>query len=173
MTIALKLPDELVELARSGAATEHRSIPKQSEAEKGEQSFRFSDAERQELAATLAHLLEGESTIQFAYLHGSFLDTIPCHDIDIGVYLEGLPPLDMELFAMELGSRLGRQVHCPVDVRVLNNAPVPFAFQVLRGRLLQQNNPDLLARFFERTVSRYLDLKPLLLKATKEAFADA
>ncbi len=135
--------------------------------------FRISYQEKQEIITILVSLLQKRATVQFAYLYGSFLDEIPYHDIDLGVYLDDLPLLDMKLFAVDLGAQLGRQVNCPVDVRVLNNAPVSFMFQVLRGRLLLQNNPELHDQIFERTVSRHLDIKPLLLRAMKEAFADA
>lgn len=135
--------------------------------------FRFTGREKQEVITALTLLLQEERSIQFAYLYGSFLDELPCHDIDIGVYLHGPASPEMGLLAAELGGRLQRKVNCPVDVRVLNNAPVSFLFQVLKGRLLQKNNPDLHDNIFERTISRYLDMKPLLLGATKEAFADA
>ncbi len=132
-----------------------------------------SSQERHEIIDTLSRLLQEREAIQFAYLHGSFLDEIPFHDIDIGVYLEGLSPLAMEMFAVDLSDHLSRQIGCPVDARALNNAPVSFVFQVLRGKLLVDRNSDLHGRIFEQTVCRYLDLKPLLLRATKEAFAGA
>ena len=135
--------------------------------------FRFSGQQKQEIISALTSLLQRHAAIQFAYLYGSFLADMPCHDIDIGVYLDGLAPLDMGLFAVELSAQLGSQAKCPVDVRILNNAPLPFIYQVLRGKLLLENNPDLHGRIFEHTVSRYLDLKPLLLRATKEAFTNA
>jgi len=135
--------------------------------------FRFSEEEKRKLTATLAGLLAKIPEIRFAYLYGSFLDQLPCHDMDVGVYLEGLLPPDAELFAVELGAGLSRQMPCPVDVRALNNAPVPFRFQVLKGILLVEQDLEQHSRFFSRTVGRYLDIKPLLLNATKEAFADA
>lgn len=135
--------------------------------------FRFSEEEKRGLTATVAGLLAEIPEIKFAYLYGSFLDQTPCHDMDIGVYLGDIPPLDMDLFALELGARLSRQAPCPLDVRPINNASVPFRYQVLRGNLLIENDPELHSRFFEQTVARYLDIKPLLLRATKEAFADA
>lgn len=135
--------------------------------------FRFSETEKRALAATIAGLLAEIPEIKFAYLYGSFLDQVPCHDMDIGVYLEDLPPLDTEIFAIDLGAGLSRQAPCPVDVRSLNNASVPFRYQVLRGKLLVEKDPELHSRIVEQTIARYLDIKPLLLRATKEAFTGA
>ncbi|MFZ5776513.1 MAG: nucleotidyltransferase domain-containing protein [Thermodesulfobacteriota bacterium] len=138
-----------------------------------ERIFRFSGEAKERLVAVLVRLLAAEETVRFAYLYGSFLEDVPCRDIDIGVSLDGPSLVDMALCAVELGARLSREVGCPVDIRVLNEAPVSFSFQVLRGRLIFLRDPEVYGDFFERTVSRYLDIKPLLLRATKEAFGDA
>jgi hypothetical protein len=57
----------------------------------------------------------------------------------------------------------------PVDVRVLNQAPFGFRYHVFRGRLLFSRDEALRTHVVERTVSRYLDLKPLRQRALKEA----
>jgi hypothetical protein len=57
-----------------------------------------------------------------------------------------------------------------VDVRVLNFAPVPFVYQVIRGMLIFDRNEDLRVHVVEETVRKYLDLKPMIHKGIKEAF---
>ena len=121
----------------------------------------------------LTSLVNSQESLQFTYLYGSFLDDLPCHDIDIGIYVQGIGKPDMTFYALELGGKLSRKAGCPVDVRVLNDAPVSFLFHVLKGELLSEQNPELHAEVFERTVSRYLDMQLLLLRATKEAFGNA
>ena len=134
--------------------------------------FSFSKKEKDDLSVKFRSLLDGENAVQFAYLYGSFLDDLPCHDIDVGIYVRGIKEEDMTFYGLELGEQFTREAGCPVDVRVLNNAPVSFLFHVLKGNLLTEQNSDLHALVIERTVSRYLDMKPLLLKATREAFAN-
>ena len=56
-------------------------------------------------------------------------------------------------------------------MRVLNDAPVTFLFHVFReGRLLFSRNDERLADLMERTVREYLDMEPLLRRATIEAY---
>ena len=136
-------------------------------------TYFFSNAEKDRLVAIFRSLLISQDVIQFAYLYGSFLDDLPCHDIDIGIYVQGITVTDMTFYALELGEQFSREAGCPVDVRVLNDAPVSFMFHVLKGELLSEQNPELHAQVFEKTVSRYLDMQPLLLQATREAFGNA
>jgi hypothetical protein len=56
-----------------------------------------------------------------------------------------------------------------VDVRVLNQAPLGFRYHAFRGKLLFSQDEALRTQEVERTVSRYLDLRPLQRRALKEA----
>jgi hypothetical protein len=58
-----------------------------------------------------------------------------------------------------------------VDVRILNVAPVSFLYHVLRGQLLFCRDDEILAEVTERTISRYLDIAPLVRRGAQEAFA--
>jgi hypothetical protein len=58
----------------------------------------------------------------------------------------------------------------PVDVRVVNHAPLAFLFHVLRGRLLVAGDERLLADVIERTARAYHDRAPLVRRAVREAF---
>ena len=72
---------------------------------------------------------------------------------------------------LELAVRLDQEIGFPIDVRVLNDAPVTFLFHVFReGRLLLSRNDECLADLMERTVREYLDAAPLLRQATIEAY---
>ncbi|MDH5640179.1 MAG: nucleotidyltransferase domain-containing protein, partial [Nitrospira sp.] len=70
-----------------------------------------------------------------------------------------------------LSETLAAAVGLPVDIRVLNEAPLSFLHHVLRGQCLQCRDEVLLADMIEDVARRYLDLAPLLRSSTKDAFA--
>ena len=127
-------------------------------------------AEREGVVRTLVAALEAEPELEFAWLHGSFLGGVGFHDIDVGVHLNAAVDVRSRR-GLELGLRLDRDTGFPVDVRVLNDAPVTFLFHVFRaGRLLLSRNDERLADLMERAVREYLDMEPLLRRATIEAY---
>jgi predicted nucleotidyltransferase len=131
--------------------------------------YRADEMQRVAIQRTLARALADASDVVFAYLHGSFLDGARFHDVDVGVYLMG-PSEEHARRALELSDRLSSEVGVPVDVRSLNDAPVSFRFHVVRGKLLFSRDDETLADLIEHTVQRYLDMAPLLRRATVEAF---
>jgi predicted nucleotidyltransferase len=136
----------------------------------GDRLYRASAAERDRVVDRLAAALGSDPTVAFAYLFGSIAEGDPFHDVDVAVYLRDAPREGGTDHALELADQLSGSIHLPVDVRIVNDAPVTFLYHVLRGRLLASRDDDLLAQVFERTVCRYLDMAPLLRRATKEAF---
>ena len=131
--------------------------------------YRAEAAERERVVHLLVEALEAEPELEFAWLHGSFLGGGGFHDVDVGVHLNAAADVRSRR-ALVLGLRLDRDTGFPVDVRVLNDAPVTFLFHVFReGRLLLSRNDERLADLMERTVREYLDMEPLLRRATIEA----
>ena len=126
---------------------------------------------REALVCRLTAELEKESAVAFAYLHGSLLDSDTVHDVDIGLYLCESETERGSAVASALSARLTAVAGLPVDVRVLNEAPLSFVYHVLRGRLLVCHDEDLLTAKLEDIARRYLDLAPLLYQGTKDAFA--
>lgn len=134
-------------------------------------NYSLSGKEKDLIIARISKLLAGQPEITFAYLYGSFPGNLPFHDLDVAIYVENI---DLEMsshYALQLAQELSISTKLPVDVRILNKAPCPFVYQVIRGQLLVEKNPDLRGRFVERTIRQYLDIKPILRRATKEAFA--
>lgn len=82
-------------------------------------------AEKEAIRQRLRRLLEARPEIAFAYLHGSFVDRVRYSDVDIAVYLDPpvVEPFDYE---MEVSAALTLAVRVPVDVHVLNGAPLGF-----------------------------------------------
>lgn len=132
--------------------------------------YRAEAAQRAKMVRALTAALETEPDVVFAYLHGSFLTEDGFHDIDVGIQLA--TPSDRRLTrSLDLATRLTRETGFPVDVRLLDGASLAFRFHVLRtGRLLLTRDDELLADCMERTVREYLDIAPLLRRATVEAF---
>jgi predicted nucleotidyltransferase len=128
------------------------------------------EEEKQAAITAVRSSLEAHADISFAYLHGSFAAGSGFRDIDIAAYLTHFPtsPLGHELrLEAELMKAVGGY---PVDVRVLNNAPLSFRYNVIKGGLLLfARDDDERADFVERTLSAYFDFAPyrtLYLKET-------
>ena len=132
--------------------------------------YRAAAEERERVSRALAAALETEPDVEFAWLHGSFLGSGAFRDVDVGVHLTpgaGRRPRR----GVELALRLGRTVRFPLDVRVLNGAPLAYLFHVFRtGRPLICRAEERMADHMERAVREYLDREPLLRRATVEAF---
>lgn len=124
------------------------------------------------IKAAISDVLKNDEAIQFAYIFGSFIDeNRPFHDIDLGVYFAGRKALQMSESAITLAIELSKTTAFPVDVRVLNNAPVSFVYNVMKGEMICEKNPDLRCKVMENTVRCYLDMQPILYRAVKEAFS--
>jgi predicted nucleotidyltransferase len=135
-----------------------------------QKTYDLDKEERKRLVQHLVENLKRHNEIIFAYLFGSFTEGLPFHDIDIGVYLLNMREEKSTFFSLDLSQTLSIGLQIPVDVRVLNFASVPFLYHVIHGTLILERDEDIRMDFVERITAKYLDLKPLLLKATKEAF---
>jgi hypothetical protein len=118
-------------------------------------------AEKDYILETItSHFHKHAEDIVFVYLFGSFITERPFSDIDLGIFTssELSSPLDYEL---GLESELERIVKYPVDVRVLNRAPLSFCYNVIRcGKLIVDRNRNLRAEFESRVLRAYFDFMP-------------
>ena len=151
--------------------------------------FRYTAEQREEILAALKGVLAAQPEVVFAYAYGSFLENRPFRDIDVGIYVTVEDERRAASLVLDTATTLEAAVRClfmreprgvsgencpclrcpPVDVRVLNWAPVSFCYHVLRGRLLFSRDEDVRARWAERVISCYLDSRPLRHRALKEA----
>jgi uncharacterized protein len=137
-----------------------------------EQAYTVSADQRIRIRESLATILRRDERISFAYLYGSFTDdTSRFHDIDLGIFFTGNNLPQMSENALTLAADLTPIVTFPVDVRVLNNAPVSFLYHVFQGDMLCENDEDLRCRVMEHTIRHYLDIQPILRQAMKEVFS--
>jgi predicted nucleotidyltransferase len=127
--------------------------------------------QREGLFTRLPIELGQESGIRFAYLYGSVLESDRIHDVDVGLFLDDTVLAQQVQIMDTLSAKLTAAVRLPVDVRVINEAPLSFLYHVLRGRLLLCRDEGFLTDMLEDVARRYLDLAPLLRSSTKDAYA--
>lgn len=73
------------------------------------------------------------------------------------------PPATLDSDPLELEGDLERELGFPVQLVVLNTAPVDLAIRVLRGgRLVFETDRSVRIRFEVRTRNEYFDLEPIL-----------
>ncbi len=118
----------------------------------------------------LSQALQGRPEIIFAMLYGSAIEGGEFNDLDIGLWVERLtvPPLADLSYAFDLADELGQVVAYPVDVRIINQAPLPFRYNVSRGQALLVNDEAALLHFLERTWDEFLDFKPVAMQYIRE-----
>lgn len=117
-----------------------------------------------ELHAFFAVRAEAEG-LAAAYLFGSVArgTARPESDVDVGVLFSGVPPTGLDGLAFHLEAELAQLLRQPVQIVVLNRAPVDLSQRVLRdGRLLLDHDHAGRIRFEVRTRQEFWDLEPYL-----------
>ncbi|MGB9723467.1 MAG: nucleotidyltransferase domain-containing protein [Chloroflexia bacterium] len=116
----------------------------------------MTDQDTEQIYRKLREALAGRPEVAFAYLHGSFLQGLPYHDLDVALYLrpEAEDPFDYE---MQRSVEWTLLLDLPVDVRVLNDAPLGFQHTVLRGRPIFVRDEALLTAFIEQVGRAYAE----------------
>jgi predicted nucleotidyltransferase len=118
--------------------------------------FQITTEQKRKLKAVLTKELKQRKEITFAYLHGSFIDPVASfRDIDVAVWLSKKVLTFSYKFDLEIA--LEQQLHYPVDVQLLNNAPLGFKFSVFKyGELLFCRNEQLLTDLIEEVAVNYM-----------------
>jgi len=111
--------------------------------------------------ATIGRYLGARPEVSFAYLYGSFVAGLPCRDIDVGIFVDEGRLGDEDPWDWETrwSAELTRAVGIPVDVRVLNRAPVGFQHGVLQGEALLVGDEVRLGDFIERVAGDYMEFE--------------
>jgi len=133
--------------------------------------FILSDEEKLDIIKRLAGYIECRQEISFAYIFGSFVDKIPFHDIDVGVYVSEINKESATPYALDLAQFLSNALRIRMEVKVLNYAPASFLYHVIRGLLIFERDEDIRVSIMENTMRVYLDIKPVIRRSIKEAFA--
>jgi predicted nucleotidyltransferase len=134
-----------------------------------EKIYNLNREERRATQKKLEEILRKQEGIEFAYLYGSFIEHLPFHDVDVAVYVGGIQKRETTSCSLDLAQQLSEELSLPVDVRILNFAPLSFRYHVFHGELISERNEELRSRLMEQTIRNYLDLKPILDRSMKEA----
>lgn len=104
-----------------------------------------------------AYLIKKYPQIQFAYLFGSFGKSASFSDIDLGIFCDPIVP-DPLNFEIDLETQIENLIRYPVDVRILNGAPLSFVQDVIQnGRVIFDHKPDVRADFEGLVLKKYFD----------------
>lgn len=114
--------------------------------------------QKDEVQRKITHVLNKREEVEFAYLHGSFLEG-EFHDIDIALYLrKRMDEKEVLKYELSLEREVENIVNLPVDVRVLNHAPLSFRFNVIKnGLLLLSRDEELRCDFECLTIAEHHD----------------
>lgn len=121
--------------------------------------YHLSGGEREERLARLRDALAAEGAVVFAYVFGSFTEERAFEDVDIAVLLDpGAAATDDALSAqLRLAARLENAAGLPVDLVLLNDAPLGLRAAALAGRLLDSRDEARRLAFVERTGFERMD----------------
>jgi len=122
---------------------------------------------KEEIKKKIKKILAEKVEVIFAYLHGSF-NEIYFRDVDIAVYVDEDKVGDFLDYELRLSTEIENVIRLPVDVKVLNSAPLSFKYRAIKGELLISKNEEIRFRFIERTLMEYLDFKPIEEKIIEE-----
>jgi predicted nucleotidyltransferase len=106
-----------------------------------------------------------EEGIAAAYLFGSVVrgTARPGSDVDVGILYSEEPPLTLEGLGFRLEGEMEKLLGLPVQLVVLNRAPVDLIFRVLRdGKLLVEGDRSKRVRFEVKSRFDYWDVEPYL-----------
>jgi predicted nucleotidyltransferase len=131
-------------------------------------------ARRKKVLKVLAEALAKEQGLCVAYVYGSFVENDPFHDIDLALYYHPTPEfnlldreLDLEVTLEEALIEVGFRI--PVDVRIINHAPLSFQYGVIKnGEILLVRDDDRRVDFEVLTLSKYFDFAPFRAAYLKE-----
>jgi hypothetical protein len=118
------------------------------------------------LVERLREALIKREEIMFAYLFGSHArgTANKLSDVDVAVFLDELrlPPVGHYGYKSELLVAMRQELREPLDFVILNEAPLPLRFRVLRdGKLLFCRDTRVRITFHEKTMRDYLDFRPM------------
>lgn len=129
----------------------------------------LTNIQKEKILKEITSALKRHDKIILAYIFGSFIDSHAFSDIDIGVLSAGKisSNLDYE-FGLEI--EIEDRVNYPIDVRVLNNAPLSFCQNVIRhGRIILEKDANLKADFMGQTLKKYFDFAPFRRRYLEES----
>ena len=134
--------------------------------------FQISSVIKARVTEEITAFLRGQLDISFAYLHGSVLKAERFRDIDVAVFLKNPAPSTIQA-EIRLETELAKVIKkFPVEIRVLNHAPLSFRYNVIKdGSAIVVVDDTLRCEFVEATLRDYFDFAPFRRLYLKEALS--
>lgn len=121
--------------------------------------FCLTEEEKEKIYHTIKKILAKDKNNAFAYVFGSFAAGERFRDIDIAIYRYNDLNLETEI---KIEQKIASTLKLPVDVRIINKAPIAFIYHVIQeGKVILDHNPDLRADFQSLVLKKYFDFKHL------------
>ena len=134
--------------------------------------YKLDNKAKENIKVSIREILKTKKEVGFAFLHGSFLEERSFHDIDVAVFIseDGISE-DLFKYELSLSSILEDRVRLPMDVKILNHAPIAFRYEVTRGEVIFSRKEEARLRFVENAWNDYLDYKPVAEYIVRELAA--
>jgi hypothetical protein len=114
--------------------------------------------DKAELLDSLKKVLDRDNKIMFAYIHGSFVERDSFRDLDVAIWINDRNKAFH--YTVDFSAKIGLEIGISVDIQVLNEAPLPFKYNVFtRGVLLLSKDEALRLKVVDETTRQYMDLK--------------
>ncbi|HPY60581.1 MAG TPA: nucleotidyltransferase domain-containing protein [Methanospirillum sp.] len=127
----------------------------------------LSQSEKDVIIENIREFFSEQPEVIAALLFGSFAEK-RFRDIDIGLFLDTSFTLP-RYYEQKLERELSNLTHFPVDVRVLNNAPIRFVYQVLKKQnIILCKDISAFSSFESEILKEYLDYAYYLNKYRRE-----
>lgn len=113
--------------------------------------------QKEDITKMISGCLQQYESIVAVYLFGSFITRSFFSDIDIGILVDGGQARSL-VYEMGLERKIENKIKYPIDVRLLNSAPISFCQNVIRdGEVILDRNPNLRSEFEGRVLKEYFD----------------
>ncbi len=121
--------------------------------------------QKKKVLKQLESFLRREPDVLFAYVFGSFIKSQRFEDIDLAIYLEN----SGERKVLRLEREVEELLHLPVEISLLNEAPLSFAFRIVKeGKPIFIRDNKARCDFEGRIRVLYFDFLPFYQRYYKE-----
>lgn len=98
--------------------------------------------------------------VVFAYVHGGFVERDLFRDVDVAVWIKNAG--EAFKYEVDLSAELEVEFKIPIDIHVLNGAPLTFKHQTFtKGKILFSKDERLRIGLVDETLRMYADVRML------------
>lgn len=98
--------------------------------------------------------------IEFALIHGSYLEHKKYRDIDVAIFLkEDALKSEIDYYKITLAVKLDNKINKTVDISILNKSSYSFKFQTLKGKIIFIRNIEFYDNYVEEVLRNYYDFQ--------------